>query len=290
MDEEEVQEEVSLDIQAQYFYHIKNLPKSAEAASDAIKEKKEKCDPKIFKLFAHVYKTLFYNEKERYNFYEKEMKLVEQQIEENKNKNEKKDQKRSRREREKDVDNDSKLKKQRIKDLLSSSREKCIAFSESVTTTLHSVSESIVQKYKEQLHHSESACEIIIFCKKTAADFFRYRLELLKYKGEIEETMQSCETYYKHGLEISKYVDYLNPYKLALELNYGVFLFENKNDLQGALDFYKNILANIPSGSNQSKDTVRILQQMDVNITLWESNTEVKDNVIPEIEEEDFDF
>ena len=132
--------------------------------------------------------------------------------------------------------------------------------------------------------------QIAIFCKKILGDFYRYRISLSSYKNEIVENIQSCEKAYNEGLEIAKKIDDLDPYKLAIELNYGVFLYQHKNDLQTAKKIYENILKNSSNNKTENKDSLAILHQMDMNITLWENNTDTKNTLTMEEEEDDFEF
>lgn len=276
MYEEDIDDiDVPLDTQAKYFYHIQNYSKAADTARDAINEQCEKIenlDINLLNLFVSAIKEMFNEERDKYFFYENELKNVESQPED------------------KNKETQKKLKKTRLKDLMLGSREKFMSNIESIISTFYNVYKACINSIRGDYQRNPRLCQILVFAKKTLGDFYRYRLELSKYKAEIDENKSSAEKSYKEGIDVSKYLDYLDPFKLANELNYGVFLFHNKNDKNAALDLYKTIMANIASGKHQTKEAVSILQQMDMNIVIWENNTEVKADVIPEINEDDNDY
>ena len=113
-----------------------------------------------------------------------------------------------------------------------------------------------------------------VFFWKLKADCYRYICGLLSEsctKG-ITDTCKSC---YEEAFEISKNLNFCNPIRLGLALNFGVFYYENMNEKEKAKDLAKSTFDNgmteLYSLSEEDyKDSSMILQLLRDNLELWQ--------------------
>ena len=248
-------------------------------------ENKDNPDTNMINLYILVNKILITESKKKLNFYEKEYKQLDDRYKQISKENESK----KRKERNTVEESDIKLKKLRVKELVSKSKEECLKYIEDIIScfnNFYASVESIINQNKE----SNQLYQILVFAKKILGDFFRYKIDYTKYRNEINDILTYSEKYYKEGLDLCKFLDYFDPYKLAIELNYGVLLYQYKNELTNALDLYRPILSNIKKDAKYSKYTLDILKEMEYNVILWEHNTNKNEFIYNEAEEESLEY
>ncbi|MCQ2819500.1 MAG: 14-3-3 family protein [archaeon] len=271
--------EISDEQQAKFYFHVGNFIRAVDCAKDAINQKKENSSFSLINLFVASAKKCFNLEKEKFYSYDKQVKILEKELNEKRELNQsKKFSERNEKRGKDDMTASIRLKIMKAKDLLNASKEKSYKYVEDVITTSSTLSKAIEKKIEETNDENKlkNYYRMIIYSKKMLGDFYRYRTDVSRYKTDLEESIAAAEKSYLSGEEYFSQVDFLDPYKLSLELNYGVFLYNNKHEADKAIEKYKSIIANISKGESNSKETVQIIEQMDSNIVIWENDTNKK--------------
>lgn len=112
------------------------------------------------------------------------------------------------------------------------------------------------------------------FFLKIKADYKRYLAEIVKGQ-ELSDTLEEAKILYEQAISECEYMHSTHPMRLAVSLNYSVFLAEQTQSLAMAVDVAKAAfeagLYDLQSLSeDRMNDTLRVMQLLRDNYTLWE--------------------
>jgi hypothetical protein len=129
--------------------------------------------------------------------------------------------------------------------------------------------------------------EDLIFYYKVLGDFSKYESELYK-TYEANKRIVNAEKYFCNAINLSNNISFQNKYKLAVYLNYAVFLYEKKKDLSSAMSLLnKCINENKNNFKNMNDDEskkiyLKIIETKDIwekdPIKFEEDNEKLKKN------------
>lgn len=93
----------------------------------------------------------------------------------------------------------------------------------------------IAKHFIEKSEIAQKAVDSRIFYLKTMADSFRYLVPFEQDQGKLAKLREQCELRYKEAVDESVDIEWTNPLRLAVYLNYTVYLAEVKLDFKEAI-------------------------------------------------------
>jgi hypothetical protein len=164
---------------------------------------------------------------------------------------------------------DPEKNKDLIAHLLTGLREIIVNKKEDLQKDIHQVIFTISSLLLKNTKNPED----LIFYNKILGDFSKYESDLYK-NNEQTKRIINAEKYFCNGINLSKNISFQNKYKLAIYLNYAVFLYEKKKDSSSAfsllnkcLNENKNFLKNL-NDEESKKILLNIIKTKD----LWEKD------------------
>jgi hypothetical protein len=296
----------SLKYLCQLTFHAKLFKESNNYINEIILKEK-KLDKNFQKLFVKVSQEVFLYEKLKLEELEREYKKLHlfSKTKKKKNKNEEEEEKKKEKEEKKEINindfssyfnklnNDSNKKKEKeeensltknkkipyeldpeknkdlIAHLLTGLREIIINKKEDLQKEIHQLIFTITSLLLKNTKNTED----LIFYNKILGDFSKYESDLYK-NNEQTKRIINAEKYFCNGINLSKNISFQNKYKLAIYLNYAVFLYEKKKDSSSAfsllnkcLNENKNFLKNL-NDEESKKILLNIIKTKD----LWEKD------------------
>jgi len=296
----------SLKYLCQLTFHAKLFKESNNYINEIILKEK-KLDKNFQKLFVKVSQEVFLYEKLKLEELEREYKKLHlfSKTKKKKNKNEEEEEKKKEKEEKKEINindfssyfnklnNDSNKKKEKeeensltknkkipyeldpeknkdlIAHLLTGLREIIINKKEDLQKEIHQLIFTITSLLLKNTKNTED----LIFYNKILGDFSKYESDLYK-NNEQTKRIINAEKYFCNGINLCKNISFQNKYKLAIYLNYAVFLYEKKKDLSSAMSLLnkclnenKNFLKNF-NDEESKKIMFKIIKTKD----LWEKD------------------
>ena len=127
--------------------------------------------------------------------------------------------------------------------------------------------------------------ENIVFFYKLKADYFRYICEFAEGK-EYTDNFNNAEDYYTKAYNLAlKNLPILNCNRMAVILNYSIFLYEIKKDKKTAFEiakktFFENDKFSDVLEKAKNKDTFFLVQLLRENLLLWNNEIEEEEGKI----------
>ena len=296
----------SLKYLCQLTFHAKLFKESNNYINEIILKEK-KLDKNFQKLFVKVSQEVFLYEKLKIEELEREYKKLHlfSKTKKKKNKNEEEEENKKEKEEKKEINindftlyfnktnDDSNKKKEKeeenyltknkkipyeldpeknkdlIAHLLTGLREIIINKKEDLQKDIH----QLIFTISSLLLKNTKNIEDLIFYNKILGDFSKYESDLYK-NNEQTKIIINAEKFFCNGINLSKNITFQNKYKLAIYLNYAVFLYEKKKDPSSAMSLLnkclnenKNFLKNF-NDEESKKIMFKIIKTKD----LWEKD------------------
>ena len=115
-----------------------------------------------------------------------------------------------------------------------------------------------------------------VFYYKMKGDYYR---RMAEGEGNLKkEGIEGAKKSYDNALKYVKSLGIINPIRLGLLLNLSVFYYENLGNSKKAIEICKNAikesekdLKNADEDEDEVKDAVSIINLMEENLAMWES-------------------
>jgi len=173
--------------------------------------------------------------------------------------------------------------------------------SEGTDTTLTREYKSEIQKEILDLTHevlnlidryllrSTQDDEASIFYYKMKGDYLRYSVEVYAPSDNRANLANAAENAYKEAMDAAAILPSTHPLRLGLQLNYSVFKYEIRDDVEGACRLasqaFDDAVSELDSIEEESyKESTLLMQLIRDNLTLWTSSSEEQDE--PQTENE----
>ena len=113
-----------------------------------------------------------------------------------------------------------------------------------------------------------------IFYLKMKGDYCRYLCEILN-PNENQNYIEECEKSYKEANDLAQNFPWTNPVRLGLSLNYSVFYYDIKKNVNQAIKIGKEAIKGAKKQfdkikEEENKDSALTLQALKENIQIWE--------------------
>ncbi len=113
-----------------------------------------------------------------------------------------------------------------------------------------------------------------IFYLKMKGDYCRYLCEILN-PNENQNYIEECEKSYKEANDLAQNFPWTNPVRLGLSLNYSVFYYDIKKNVNQAIKIGKEAIKGAKKQfdkikEEENKDAALTLQALKENVQIWE--------------------
>ena len=113
-----------------------------------------------------------------------------------------------------------------------------------------------------------------VFYLKMKGDYYRYLCEILN-SNENQNYIEECEKSYKEANDLAQNFPWTNPVRLGLSLNYSVFYYDIKKNVNQAIKIGKEAIKGAKKQfdkikEEENKDSALTLQALKDNIQIWE--------------------
>ena len=113
-----------------------------------------------------------------------------------------------------------------------------------------------------------------VFYLKMKGDYCRYLCEILN-SNENQNYIEECEKSYKEANDLAQNFPWTNPVRLGLSLNYSVFYYDIKKNVNQAIKVAKEAIKGAKKQfdkikEEEDKDTALTLQTLKENVLIWE--------------------
>ena len=113
-----------------------------------------------------------------------------------------------------------------------------------------------------------------VFYLKMKGDYCRYLCEILNL-NENQNYIDESEKSYKEANDLAQNFPWINPVRLGLSLNYSVFYYEIKKNVNQAIKIAKEAIKGVKKQNDkikedEDKDALLTLQTLKENILIWE--------------------
>uniref|UniRef100_A0A6B2LFA5 14-3-3 domain-containing protein n=1 Tax=Arcella intermedia TaxID=1963864 RepID=A0A6B2LFA5_9EUKA len=147
-------------------------------------------------------------------------------------------------------------------------------YREKIEKELSGLCNEVIQILKENCIPHCTFKESIVFYHKMEGDYWRYLTEF-KLGKEKEHAIEGALEAYSKGSKIASELPPTHPIRLGLALNFSVFYFDSKGDVENAtkiaLEAYNSSNKVIKKEANEDtyKDTAIILHLLKENLNMW---------------------
>jgi 14-3-3 protein epsilon len=113
-----------------------------------------------------------------------------------------------------------------------------------------------------------------VFYLKMKGDYCRYLCEILN-SNENQNYIEECEKSYKEANDLAQNFPWINPVRLGLSLNYSVFYYDIKKNVNQAIKIAKEAIKGAKKQfdkikEEEDKDAALTLQILKENVLIWE--------------------
>ena len=113
-----------------------------------------------------------------------------------------------------------------------------------------------------------------VFYLKMKGDYCRYLCEILN-SNENQNYIEECEKSYREANDLAQNFPWTNPVRLGLSLNYSVFYYDIKKNVNQAIKVAKEAIKGAKKQfdkikEEEDKDTALTLQTLKENVLIWE--------------------
>lgn len=153
--------------------------------------------------------------------------------------------------------------------------EYIIEYKKRVEAELAQFCQRVVNDIDNYLLPKATDAEAQVFYYKMKGDYYRYIAENVEGEEKDKNGEYSLNAY-SQATELAKSLNYANPIKLGLALNYSVFYYEVKNNQEAAcniaretLDLARKEVADKNEDEDEYKDAFSIINLLQENLNMW---------------------